>query len=329
MNSIQLISKINSRIEDLAMLSHEVLKPNTNLSNIEKEVIKRSCSDLYELILKLSITSDVDEERSILKENIYQELKKEENSFKEILSNKVTDEITINELADISNIEINEKIEILEEENKIFYEAIVDEVEIEDEKQEIESTTTNAINHIFDFEVFSESVIETPLLTLESDDTISKIDDTIISSIENLNEQIEKEKKLETNDVEPTNFIIEPNEKPASFISIGKTILPQNQPSLNEKIAQKIESFQFSEKIIEPKIESLKTAISLNKKIAFVNDLFKENVVEYAKSIDKINNAVDLNEAMFIWTELKITHKWDLENSLVKDLEKLIQRRFS
>jgi hypothetical protein len=324
MNSIQLISKINSRIEDLAMLSHEVLKPNTNLSNIEKEVIKRSCSDLYELILKLSIATDVDEERSILKENISQELKKEENSFKEILSNNVTDEITINELADISNIEIDEKIEILEEENNIFYEAIVEEVVHE---TKIESTT--ATNHIFDFEVFSESVIETPLLTPESIETISKIDETIISTIENLNEQIEKEKILDTNKVEPTSYIIEPDEKPASFISIGKTILPQNQPSLNEKIAQKIESFQFSEKIIEPKIESLKTAISLNKKIAFVNDLFKENVVEYAKSIDKINNAVDLNEAMFIWTELKITHKWDLENSLVKDLEKLIQRRFN
>ena len=68
MNSIQLISKINSRIEDLAMLSQEILKPNGDLSNIEKEVIKRNCSELYELVLKLKTSDDLSDEQLALKD---------------------------------------------------------------------------------------------------------------------------------------------------------------------------------------------------------------------------------------------------------------------
>ena len=89
-----------------------------------------------------------------------------------------------------------------------------------------------------------------------------------------------------------------------------------------------MERYQISDKPVEPKIDNLKTAISLNKKIAFVNELFKENVVDYAKNIDRINNASDINEAMGYFAELKTQYNWQATNELVVELEKLIQRRF-
>jgi len=336
MNSIQLISKINSRIEDLAMLSQEILKPNGELSNIEKEVIKRNCSDLYELVLKLKTSNDLSEEQQALKENLSQEIRNE-LTFKEVITNSFQDEVSINTIAEtklqepvvIQKIEelVPEPVAAIELENIHPIGQIMAEI-----KEDIYTPIIQETEKI----IIENKVFETPV-------SIPVIKEEIIVIEQQIKPQIIETKVEETTIVE--NAIVpktmdvpvfetklvnkEQDEKPNLFFNIGKTIMPKTEPSLNEKIAQKLEGFQLSEKVIEPKIDNLKTAISLNKKIAFVNELFKENVVEYAKSIDKINSSENLNEALLIWTELKINHNWNNENALVKDLEKLIHRRFS
>jgi hypothetical protein len=330
MNSIQLISKINSRIEDLAMLSHEVLKPNSELSNIEKEVIKRNCSDLYELILKLKTSNDLSEEQQALKENLSQEIRNEIN-FKDVMSSGFQEDASINSIAEstIQESVIEEeyfqpipnepiKEEIFENMHQIgdilaeITEEIHTPIEPETESVSIESSKVEIVpNPMFETPEIINEIVEIPLV------------EAVITE----NAIIPKVLEVPTFEVNLVNE--EPKEKPTSFFSIGKTVMPKTEPTLNEKIAQKMDGFQLSEKMIEPKIDNLKTAISLNKKIAFVNELFKENVVEYAKSIDKINSSNNLNEAMLIWTEMKINHNWNHETALVKDLEKLIERRFS
>ncbi len=365
MNSIQLISKINARIEDLASLSHEILLPNSNLSNIEKEVLKRTCSELFELMLKLKTSNDLSEEQIAIKENISQEIRKDDFSFKTIISNNSSeDNLTINSLANVSS-EIMEaesekepilfplkepEIEIVNTEEVLETAAQAIElpaVVLEDNHEDIISDfneplakekTEQPFNFSFNFsEPKMEVIKETEIVeNIEIEPTF--INETeVISTIELEEEIIEPEIKEELPiDIQPIivenkPIVIEDTRtKPAPFFSIGKTVLPQSESqSLNEKIAQKLDEFQFSEKIVEPKIDSLKTAISLNKKIAFVNELFKENVVEYAKSIDKINSSANLDDALLIWNELKIVHNWNSENMLVKDLEKLINRRFN
>ncbi|MFA9215066.1 MAG: hypothetical protein ACEQSR_14705 [Candidatus Methylacidiphilales bacterium] len=374
MNSIQLISKINARIEDLAMLSHEVLQPNNELSNIEKEVLKRTCSDLFELVLKLKTSNDLSDEHFALKENITQEIRKEELNFKEIIANKIiSEEVTINTLAETNLAEekqietlvnpiinapvedivapINEQVEVqeliaevpqvplfsfsqeLEVEEKesliINVEPILEEpvkvMEVPEESPVVDMPTVEP-------EKIKEEPIEMEVITPNLSDVITETAPEfmesvilpIVAPVMEIKPVIEEPKPIE-----PKPIVEEHTSKPNPFFSIGKTVMPSSEPSLNERIAQKMDGFQFSEKIVEPKIDSLKTAISLNKKIAFVNELFKENVVEYAKSIDKINNANGLNEALLFWGEMKIAHNWNNENPLVKDMEKLIQRRFS
>jgi hypothetical protein len=372
MNSIQLISKINARIEDLAMLSQEVLKPNNELTNIEKEVLKRTCSDLFELVLKLKTSNDQTEEHQALKENISKEIKNEEINFKEILANKVKEDFTINTLAE------------KEQDKKEFSwnpPSLLDITATNNETAITENThkepiTENQLIEPKQTEIHNELNLheKEPIIQEEIMASISNMDEpNLVSGVLNIEDDLTTEtviteqpntqkftpetnnftqeftpnipnKTEEVNKIEPPVPVIPPapvienkiepepveeKSKPSPFFSIGKTVLPRSEGSLNEKLAQKIDSFQLSDKIIEPKIDNLKTAISLNKKIAFVNELFKENVVEYAKSIDKINNANDLNEAMLIWTEMKISHNWKSDNTLMLDLEKLIQRRFS
>jgi hypothetical protein len=100
--------------------------------------------------------------------------------------------------------------------------------------------------------------------------------------------------------------------------------------SLHEKIAHAIPvKPDLSEKLASGVIGSLKAAINVNLKIAIVNDLFKENTVEYVKAIDKLNNSENIHEAMRYFTELKHTYDWDNQNTLVKELESLINKRFN
>lgn len=365
MNSIQLISKINARIEDLAMLSHDVLQPNTELSNIEKEVLKRTCIDLFELVLKLKTSNDLSEEHIALKENISQEIRKEELNFKEIIANKIkSEEVTINTLADTKLYEDEYFVESIV---PVFNQPIVDEVEAPmQEIEEVPQMPLFTFTHLPEVEIKEEPTIIVepntekpveviaPVFEMPKVEMVKEEPAIIIERhtepvvIEPKQPEIITEKVVETpivvaappvqeikpvietpKPIEPQPIIEQNTNKPNPLFSIGKTVMPLTEPSLNERIAQKMDGFQFTEKMIEPKIDSLKTAISLNKKIAFVNELFKENVVEYAKSIDKINNANGLNEALLFWGEMKIAHNWNNENPLVKDLEKLIQRRFS
>ncbi len=321
MNAIQLITKINTRIEDLAMYSSEILKPHADLSEIEKEVLKRNCADLYELILRLKTTNDLNEEQIQLKENISNELKKEELNFKDIVMMGSQEELSINNIAEVAETTIQHKevapnIVVMETEPTVVA-PIKEEAPITVEEIVEQPTIAN------ESPVLADAPIE-PIIAATP--VVEPVEETVEPKAENI---IESRSPVTAPHFEINTPTQEPKEKPTPFFSIGKTVMPATEVSLNEKMAQNKEGFQHAEKIIEPKIDSLKTAISLNKKIAFVNELFKENVVEYAKSIDKINSANDLTEANLIWTELKIAHNWSHDNTLVKDLEKLIQRRFS
>ncbi len=106
--------------------------------------------------------------------------------------------------------------------------------------------------------------------------------------------------------------------------SISKT----EEQSIHEKISSSGLKNDLKEKL-QLKVESLKSAITLNKKIAFVNQLFMENTVEYAKAIDRLNAASTLEESMLYFGELKHTYSWDNENELVKELRQLIEKRFN
>jgi hypothetical protein len=352
MNSIQLISKINSRIEDLAMLSQEILKPNGDLSNIEKEVIKRNCSELYELVLKLKTSNDLSDEQLALKENLSQELRNE-LSFKDVISNSFQDDSSINAIAEsklqepiieeeMLEIAIDPIVEVaienlhpiadlLADITEDFQQPIVQETETIIMETEVSEPINEEQTFVEEQPMYEDAFLRglDPEEMVEEEETEKIIEEELETIVEEITETVVTPKKLEIPLFETKLVNEEQKEKPVSFFSIGKTVMPKTEPSLNDIIAQKLDGFQLSEKVIEPKIDNLKTSISLNKKIAFVNELFKENVVDYAKSIDKINSSNNISEAMLIWTELKVAHNWNNENTLVKDLEKLIQRRFS
>ena len=141
-----------------------------------------------------------------------------------------------------------------------------------------------------------------------------------------------------------TEFPIEINiEKAVENKRILKTVMPEiseklvtplneiykeREATYNDKNSKEILN-PIVEKTLEAPIDNIKGAITLNKKIAFVNELFNKNVFEYAKSIDRLNQALDLNDALRILSELKHQNAWANNNELVIELERIVKRRFA
>jgi hypothetical protein len=70
----------------------------------------------------------------------------------------------------------------------------------------------------------------------------------------------------------------------------------ETQKSMNDKIASGKPDKTLADKIGKSTITSLKNAIGINDKFLFINELFKGDIQEYNKTIDKLNSYSMLEE---------------------------------
>jgi hypothetical protein len=139
-------------------------------------------------------------------------------------------------------------------------------------------------------------------------------------------EKLMEEKELAETQVPQVQATL-PLETPK--VETKPVVEPAPELSLLDKLSASMRTPDVYEKIAREQQQSLKQAINLNKKIAFVNNLFNENTVEYAKAIEKLNASTTVHEALRYFNELKHQYSWSNENALVKELEGLIEKRFA
>lgn len=139
-------------------------------------------------------------------------------------------------------------------------------------------------------------------------------------------EKLMEEKELAEAEVPQVQATL-PLETPK--VETKPAVEPAPELSLLDKLSASMRTPDVYEKIAREQQQSLKQAINLNKKIAFVNNLFNENTVEYAKAIEKLNASTTVHEALRYFNELKHQYSWSNENALVKELEGLIEKRFA
>lgn len=253
----QILDKI-AAIESLT----QMLSVNQSVSELDKDLLKKLCVELYESIIALpvSITQAASSEISEPTHPVNISTQEEIGLFASVH----TEDTLVPVLNDIPE------------------EPVIEEVPLNEVLPEPEPTETTITETIPD--PVSETSIETKE---ETKNTIPKTDNQELPFLKTSDELL--------------------HEKMAKTVG--------SQPDL----AQKFQS----------KVESLKAAITLNMKIAFVNDLFKENTVEYAKAIDTLNNASDLNDALRILGELKYHYSWDEQNEVFKSFENLVVKRYA
>jgi hypothetical protein len=76
------------------------------------------------------------------------------------------------------------------------------------------------------------------------------------------------------------------------------------------------------------KINDLRSAIGINDKFLFINELFRGNMQQYNKVLDELNDFKSLNGAQTYLMELKVEHQWEAESNAFIRLNSFIERRF-
>lgn len=142
---------------------------------------------------------------------------------------------------------------------------------------------------------------------------------------------IPKEKTEESRQEAPTKIVppvdVE-TQKPAAKSSINFSAQPSN--SVNEKHASTSDEKQsVAEKLQRTPISDLKSAIGINQRFLFINELFQQNADEYNASIEFINNAPSLDDAqIYINQKLISRYNWDIEEKHVINFMELVERKF-
>lgn len=195
------------------------------------------------------------------------------------------------------------------------------EVELETEPETIASVEEHTEPEIKTPEVEIVEVEETP----KPNTLVFDFNTNAEPTLDDL-EKLMEEKELAEAEVPQVQATL-PLETPK--VETKPAVEPAPELSLLDKLSASMRTPDVYEKIAREQQQSLKQAINLNKKIAFVNNLFNENTVEYAKAIEKLNASTTVHEALRYFNELKHQYSWSNENALVKELEGLIEKRFA
>ncbi len=210
--------------------------------------------------------------------------------------------------------------DILVEDIRLLYE-LVHELEIgsvisSDEERKFQA------DHIAEPEK-DEPVKEATPEPLQPNQTTGLKKDTTSSSSENIEAQHEEKKTQDANEIEPKIvakaepvFTPEPDTDNVEEEDSRETTSEPQEPDLSAKIAKPSAAEKFAAvktladiyrangdnsiaaKMQKNKIADLKTAIGINEKFLFINEIFKGETAAYNKAIDDLNNINHYHEAL-------------------------------
>lgn len=82
------------------------------------------------------------------------------------------------------------------------------------------------------------------------------------------------------------------------------------------------------ERLQHSSVRDLQSAIGINDKFLFVNELFGGSMEKYNRSIENLNDLKTLNGALIYLNELRIELQWNSSNEAYKKLLELVHRKF-
>ena len=104
-------------------------------------------------------------------------------------------------------------------------------------------------------------------------------------------------------------------------------IVRENAPTLGD-LLEKSEDNSLAARLQRKPVSDLITAIGINDKFLFLNELFGGSMEKYNKSIRSLNSFSTLLGAKTYMSELQIEFQWDCTSDAYKKLNDLVERRF-
>ena len=104
-------------------------------------------------------------------------------------------------------------------------------------------------------------------------------------------------------------------------------IVRENAPTLGD-LLEKTEDNSLAARLQRKPVPDLISAIGINDKFLFLNELFGGSMEKYNKSIRSLNSFSTLLGAKTYMSELQIEFQWDCSSDAYKKLTDLVERRF-
>jgi hypothetical protein len=143
---------------------------------------------------------------------------------------------------------------------------------------------------------------------------------------------------------EPEHFPADENKQAVSdknMTTVHKAIAPKNEKmalhtkfaksetTINDRQTGRQDKTNISDQMQKGKITDLKAAITLNQRITFIKELFKEDEKDYKKFIDFINHCENFSEAKYyIQSETEKREYWKDKHAVLNTLMELLNRKF-
>ena len=150
----------------------------------------------------------------------------------------------------------------------------------------------------------------------------SKILEPIKSEPETLKEE---EKPALTFSLNPTPKI--PEEKKI-FIHPDSDLFSEPKPSVADKLSANSDP-SLGEKMQQKQIDDIKSAIGINDKFLFINELFAGDLKNYNRAVDQLNLANTKDEALLTFNSFKQKFNWTEKDDAVVKLKSILNRKYS
>ncbi|MBO7286984.1 MAG: hypothetical protein J6U85_02015 [Bacteroidales bacterium] len=218
--------------------------------------------------------------------------------------------------------EVEEEFEEFEAEEEMDFE---EESEVEEENTEAVEEHKESADMIWDFTIEDKDTdSDTELMDSSTDRLIDSTTDSFPTPNLVPENDVDEDKK----DIVPspiTNIYSAQSEEDSGIRTYK--IVRENAPTLGDVLEQ-VEDNSLAARLQRKPVADLISAIGINDKFLFLNELFGGSMEKYNKSIRLLNSFSTLLGAKTYMSELQIEFQWDCNSDAYKKLADLVERRF-
>ncbi len=106
------------------------------------------------------------------------------------------------------------------------------------------------------------------------------------------------------------------------------SVISSFSASPDPKIIEEQEDNSLAAKLAKQRIENLNSAIGINEKFLFTNELFDGNTEQFLQTIDDLNNCSTLEEANTKLSTVAAKRNWEVEEEPYQKLQSLLSRKY-
>lgn len=104
--------------------------------------------------------------------------------------------------------------------------------------------------------------------------------------------------------------------------------LREEKLTLNDRLQQERQDTSLGSRLQQNKIQEIKSAIGINEKFQFINELFAGSMQDYTMAITQLNQFRNLEEAIGYIDILKFKYNWDMNADAFRKIMDIVRRRY-